>query len=165
MKKSLSHRFNTRSEKGAAALEFAIIVPVLLLLVLGMMDIGRLLLVNMSLLSAAHQGARVSAMTSSGTAGSSSVIGAAVSNSMPSAIIQLSLLSGTSTCAGVALSSCVLPTITTSCPGTNSGTTSIGASIAFHWLTPLELIWRFSTTTRTGSSTNVTQTVTAQCLV
>ena len=165
MKNMVSRRFNKRSEKGAAALEFAIIVPVLLLLVLGLMDIGRLLLVNMSLLSAAQQGARVSAMISSGTAGSASTISAAVTGSMPSNIIRLSLLSDTSSCAGVALTSCVLPSVTTSCPGTNSGTTTISASMGFHWLTPLELIWRFNTTTRTGSSTNVTQSVTAQCLV
>ena len=165
MQMSLSRRFNKRSEKGAAALEFAIIVPVLLLLVLGLMDIGRLLLVNMSLLSAAQQGARVSAMTSAGTAGSSSTIGSSVSNSVPTAIIRLSLLGDTGTCATATLTSCVLPTLTSTCPGTNSGTTTIGASMAFHWLTPLELIWRFTTTTRTGTSTNATQSVTAQCLV
>ena len=164
MKKTLSRRFNTRSEKGAAALEFAIIVPVLLLLVLGLMDIGRLLLVNMSLLSAAQQGARVSAMTSSATAGSASTVGSAVSSAVPLAIIRLSLLGDTVNCTG-GLTTCVLPTITTSCAGTNSGTTTISAAMAFHWMTPLELIWRFDTTTRTGSSTNVTQTVTAQCLV
>ncbi|MEO0024949.1 MAG: TadE-like protein, partial [Actinomycetota bacterium] len=62
MKRLGIRKVNKDSEKGAAALEFAIIVPVLLLLVLGLMDIGRLLLVDMSLLSAAQQGARVSAM-------------------------------------------------------------------------------------------------------
>ena len=158
MKKTLSRRFNTRSEKGAAALEFAIIVPVLLLLVLGLMDIGRLLLVNMSLLSAAQQGARVSAMNA--TVSDSTLI-AAVRVGVPDAIINLSLLGN---CAGTPKSTCVTGAATVKCAGTNSGTTTVNATLTFYWLTPLDLIWRFASTNR-GASQDVTQTVTAQCLV
>ena len=164
MKKLLNRKVNKDSEKGAAALEFAIIVPVLLLLVLGLMDIGRLLLVNMSLLSAAQQGARVSAMTASSVTGSTTLISSAVSNSVPNGIISLSLLGNTATCTSGALSSCVLPGIVTKCAGTNSGTTTVSASISFYWLTPIDLIWRFADSTR-GASTDYSQTVTAQCLV
>ena len=164
MKRLGIRKVNKESDKGAAALEFAIIVPVLLLLVLGLMDIGRLLLVDMSLLSAAQQGARVSAMTSTTTAGATSTISAAVSNSVPGGIIQLGLLSDTSTCTGGTLASCILPVITSTCAGNNTGTTTISAKMSFVWLTPLELIWRFDVSNR-GTVTDVTQTVTAQCLV
>ncbi|MEY4366737.1 MAG: hypothetical protein RLZ28_152 [Actinomycetota bacterium] len=162
--RSLGRRFNKRSEKGAAALEFAIIVPVLLLLVLGLIDIGRLLLVNMSLLSAAQQGARVSAMTASSVVGSSTTISSSVSNSVPTGIISLSLLGNTGSCVSASLSSCVLPGIVSTCAGTNAGTTTIRASISFYWITPIELIWRFADSTR-GASTDYSQTVTAQCLI
>jgi Flp pilus assembly protein TadG len=158
MKKLLNLRFNRRSEKGAAALEFAIIVPVLLLLVLGLMDIGRLLLVNMSLLSAAQQGARVSAMTANipDSSLSSSVRGA-----VPNAIVQLSVLGN---CTAASLQSCVAPSVATKCAGSNAGTTTVSASISFYWLTPIDLIWRFANSSR-GASTDYSQTVTAQCLV
>ena len=165
MKKLLNRKVNKNTESGAAALEFALIVPVLLLLVLGLIDIGRLLLVDMSLLSAAQQGARVSAMTANSTAGSASIISSSVSNSVPSAIIQLGLLSDISTCTGTTTASCILPVAVTTCPGTNSGTTTISAKMSFKWLTPLELIWRFAVSQRTSTFTNLTQTVTAQCLV
>ena len=158
MKKLLNRKVNKDSEKGAAALEFAIIVPVLLLLVLGLMDIGRLLLVNMSLLSAAQQGARVSAMTAN--IPDSSLV-TVVRGAVPDAIVQLSVLGN---CSTTVLSTCVLPTATTKCAGNNAGTTTVKASISFYWLTPIDLIWRFADSTR-GASTDYSQTVTAQCLV
>ena len=158
MKKLLNSRFKRNSEKGAAALEFAIIVPVLLLLVLGLMDIGRLLLVNMSLLSAAQQGARVSAMTANIP---DSTLASSVRGAVPNAIVQLSVLGN---CTSASLQSCVAPSIPTKCAGTNTGTTSVAASISFYWLTPIDLIWRFADSTR-GVSTDYSQTVTAQCLV
>jgi Flp pilus assembly protein TadG len=156
--RSLGRRFNKRSEKGAAALEFAIIVPVLLLLVLGLIDIGRLLLVNMSLLSAAQQGARVSAMTAN--IPDSSLV-STVRSSVPDAIVRLSVLGN---CTSPVLGTCVLPSATSKCAGTNTGTTTVVASISFYWITPIELIWRFADSTR-GASTDYSQTVTAQCLI
>jgi Flp pilus assembly protein TadG len=47
-----------RDEQGAAAVEFAIIVPVLLLIVVAIIDLGRLLAVASSLASAVRDGAR-----------------------------------------------------------------------------------------------------------
>jgi hypothetical protein len=122
------------------------------------MDIGRLLLVNMSLLSAAQQGARVSAMTANIP---DSTLSASVRGAVPSSLVQLSVLGN---CTSASLQSCVAPSITTKCAGTNSGTTTVSASISFYWLTPIDLIWRFADSTR-GASTDYSQTVTAQCLV
>ena len=66
-------RLAPRTERGAVAVEFALIVPVLLLLVLGMIDFGRLWFTQVSLSQAAREGARLEALSSnrvySGTTG------------------------------------------------------------------------------------------------
>lgn len=49
-------------ERGAAAVEFALIVPVLLVLVLGIADLGRAYHVQTTLTAAARDGARVMAI-------------------------------------------------------------------------------------------------------
>jgi Flp pilus assembly protein TadG len=51
-----------RAERGAAAVEFAIVVPVLLTLVLAIIDFGRLMFVTASLTAAVRDGARVAAV-------------------------------------------------------------------------------------------------------
>ena len=158
MKKLINRKVSYGSERGAAALEFAIVVPVLLLLLLGLIDIGRLLLVDMSLLSAAQQGARVSAINA-GVSDSS--LAAAVSKSVPDALINISVLGN---CPAVNRSTCVSGLASVKCAGTNSGTTTVSATLTFYWITPLDLIWLFATSTR-GAYNDVTQTVTAQCLV
>ena len=48
-------------ECGAAAVEFALVLPVLLLLVFGMIDFGRLLFTRNNLQSAVREGARIAA--------------------------------------------------------------------------------------------------------
>lgn len=58
------HRF-AGDERGAAVVEFAIVVPVLLLLVLGIIDLGRMLAVAGSLTAAVRDGARMAAASAS----------------------------------------------------------------------------------------------------
>jgi hypothetical protein len=58
-------RLAPRNERGAVAVEFALVVPVLLLLVLGMIDFGRLWFTQVSLSQAAREGARLEALGSS----------------------------------------------------------------------------------------------------
>src|SRR5919202_6635011 len=50
------------SELGAAIVEFAIVLPLLLLLVFGIADFGRALFIKNNLTSAARSGARVAAV-------------------------------------------------------------------------------------------------------
>ena len=50
-----------RDERGAAIVEFAIIVPLLLILVLGIVDFGRLMAVSGGLAAAVREGARYAA--------------------------------------------------------------------------------------------------------
>lgn len=50
-----------RSERGAAVVEFAVVLPVLLILITGIIDFGRMYAVAASLAAAAHDGARMGA--------------------------------------------------------------------------------------------------------
>lgn len=50
-----------RSERGAAAVEFAIVLPLLFLLVFGIMDFGRAFFIKNNLVAAMREGARLAA--------------------------------------------------------------------------------------------------------
>jgi Flp pilus assembly protein TadG len=60
-----------RSECGAALVEFAIVLPLLLLLVFGIIDLGRLLYTYNNLTSAVREGARLASVQSNPTTGAS----------------------------------------------------------------------------------------------
>ena len=51
-----------RSDRGAAAVEFALVVPILLLLVFGIIDFGRILNAEIQLSQAAREGVRLQAL-------------------------------------------------------------------------------------------------------
>jgi Flp pilus assembly protein TadG len=55
-------------ERGAAAVETALVLPLLLLLICGLIDIGRMLNVQISLSAAAREGARWAALNQPGVA-------------------------------------------------------------------------------------------------
>jgi Flp pilus assembly protein TadG len=57
------HGRHGRSERGAAAVEFALIVPVLLVLTFGIISYGFMLTVRQSVSQAADEGARAAAVT------------------------------------------------------------------------------------------------------
>ena len=63
-----------RSSRGTTAVEFAIVVPLLLLILLGIIDFGRLLFVQVSLNAASREGARAASLYSPTSAQQSSVI-------------------------------------------------------------------------------------------
>ena len=52
-----------QNDRGAAAVEFAIVLPMLLLLLLGIMEFGRAYNVQLTLTNAAREGVRVMAIT------------------------------------------------------------------------------------------------------
>jgi Flp pilus assembly protein TadG len=58
----LSH--DRRCERGSAAVEFALVLPVLLLLIFGIIDFGRMLAAKITLTEAAREGARATALIS-----------------------------------------------------------------------------------------------------
>lgn len=52
-----------KSERGAAIVEFALVVPILLVLVMGIFEFGRMWYLQTNLSMAARQGARIAALT------------------------------------------------------------------------------------------------------
>lgn len=69
------------SRRGAALVEFAIVTPVLLVLVLGMIEIGRAVMVTEVLTYAARMGARTGAISSGSTAGATAAANAVLTDS------------------------------------------------------------------------------------
>lgn len=67
-----------RNERGAVAVEFALLAPVLVMLLLGIMEFGRAYNVQVSLSSAAREGVRVMAITNNPTGAKTAVKNAAV---------------------------------------------------------------------------------------
>lgn len=66
-------------ERGAAAVEFALVLPVLLLLVLGLLEFARIYNVQISLSNAAREGARVMAIENSVATARAAAVAAAPS--------------------------------------------------------------------------------------
>ncbi|WP_324642613.1 TadE/TadG family type IV pilus assembly protein [Pseudarthrobacter sp. LT1] len=84
------------SERGAAAVEFAILLPLLLMLVLGTIEFGRAYNAQITLTNAARDGVRVMAINNDPIAAKTAAQNAAasVSSNIPSSAITLS----TTTC-------------------------------------------------------------------
>ena len=68
---------STRGERGAAAVEFALVVPLLLLLVFGIANFGRAYTISATLGNAARTGARTMALENSASAARTAAQGAA----------------------------------------------------------------------------------------
>lgn len=75
MRRSLTARFFTRSElrdtRGTAVVEFALIFPILAILLFGVIDFGRAYFLRTNLVSAAREGARYGAAMTNPCLGSS----------------------------------------------------------------------------------------------
>ena len=84
------------SERGAAAVEFAILLPLLLMLVLGTIEFGRAYNAQITLTNAARDGVRVMAINNDPTAAKTAAQNAAasLSNTIPASDITLN----TTTC-------------------------------------------------------------------
>lgn len=52
----------TAQDQGSAAVEFALVLPVLMLILFGIIDLGRMLNARITLSQAAHEGARAAAI-------------------------------------------------------------------------------------------------------
>ncbi len=55
----LKHRSRVRNRRGTAAVEFAVIAPLMMLFTFGLVEIGRIMLVKQSAIHATREGARV----------------------------------------------------------------------------------------------------------
>lgn len=84
-----------RSDRGAAAVEFALVLPVLVLLVFGIIEFGRIFNVQNSVSAAALEGARVVALQKPY---SDADMRQAVKNAAPSVAIQNSDITPSAAC-------------------------------------------------------------------
>lgn len=94
----------TKGERGAAAVEFALVVPLLLLLVVGIAEFGRAYNISTTLASAARTGARTMALENSASAARTATQGAAT---------------------GLTLSASQITITPSSCPSPSTGTTTL----------------------------------------
>lgn len=88
------------SERGAAAVEFAIIVPVLFMLLLGIMEFGRAYNVQVTLTNAARESARSMAITKNQDTARAAAKNAAsqLNPALQNDNFTFSLMSGTANC-------------------------------------------------------------------
>jgi len=101
-------------DRGAAAVEFALLLPMLLLLVFGIIDFGRALNAQITLTQAAREGARLDALGRSNVAAGTQ---AAATGLSPVSV-----------------------TVVTSCLPNATGDATVKASYVFNFVTPLAAI-------------------------
>ncbi|MEI6404788.1 MAG: TadE/TadG family type IV pilus assembly protein [Actinomycetes bacterium] len=126
-------------DSGAAAVEFAIILPLLLMLILLLIDFGRLFFVEISLNSASREGARASALGMSASQVQTIVLATA-----PGASAMASLSSST---LSINTQSCAI--------NTDRETTTVDVHATFHWLTPISLVQMFDQGTQLGDASGL----------
>ncbi len=106
MRQRSRHRMGRRDRRGAAMLEFAIVAPVLLALLLGIVEVARFLFLHHVLLTAVREGARLGAVTPMGSTAERTVatdlITSTVRARIPdaqaaSALVEITLPSGSGT--------------------------------------------------------------------
>ena len=88
------------SERGAVAVEFAILAPVLVMLLLGIMEFGRAYNAQSSLSAAAREGVRVMAISNDQTAARTAAKNAAVS--LKPGLTDANISFGATTCTSAA---------------------------------------------------------------
>ena len=130
MLKILKIKGSTYSDtKGVAAVEFALVLPLLLLLIASLIDFGRIFFVQISITSASREGVRLSSLYSNGVPTPQNVIDL-VNSSAPGAAV-LSQLSNVAT----------LTVVQTPCStAVLNENTTVEVSTNFKWLLPVGLL-------------------------
>jgi Flp pilus assembly protein TadG len=125
-------------ERGAAAVEFALLLPLLMLIICGIIDFGRALNAQITLTQAARQGARLAALGS-----------ANVSSQTQSAATGLSN---------------VTVTVTTCPSGATAGTdATVKVSYPFTFITPVSAVAKLFSGSGFGSGLTLTATGVMAC--
>ncbi len=110
------HRRRTR-ERGAAVVEFALVLPLFLALVFGIISYGWMLSYRQSISQAAAEGARAVAVAPNGTPNLGAVATAAVNRSLSS--YGVTCEGGAMRHDGATVGSCTIPASSTTCPAPN----------------------------------------------
>lgn len=113
--KERSMRRLRRGQRGAAAVEFALVLPLLMLLVLGTIDWGFYFFIEQVATNAAREGARVGAVVGDATAAD------------PCAGVETAATTAVNRYVGMLRRT---PTVTVVCPYTGAARTSCGTAVA-----------------------------------
>ena len=124
-----------RRDRGAVAVEFALVIPVLLLILFGVMDFGRAMFVKNALTNAAAQAARVASVHSAVTSNSESATVQAVASQVATQMGIQSMAGATGSVSVVKFTLCPPDTATTASAAVASVTTGVG----FSWMLPRDL--------------------------
>ncbi len=137
-------RSSEGSTRGAVAVEFALVMPVLLLILLGIVDFGRIMFVKNALTYATAQAARVASVAHTGNA----VIGATETATVANQAINAANSMGVSGMSGSggpvsvdttsAISFSLCPPDTPTPGNTTPHTAMVTASVPFKWITPAQ---------------------------
>ena len=137
-----------RQERGAAAVELAVVLPLLILVILGLIDFGRLFFAQIGLASASREGARA-ASVGMPTASVTSIAQASAPKAAQLAGLDTSVL-------GVAVTPCS-PSVT----GENA---TVTVTATFRWITPIGLVQVFNPGSTRGSTLPISSASAALCL-
>lgn len=119
---------SARRERGAAAVELAIVLPLLVLVIMGLVDFGRLFFAQIGLASASREGARAASVGMT-TAMVTSIAQASAPKAAQLAGLDASAL-------GVSVTPCS-PTLT-------NEDTRVTVTATFRWMTPIGLVRIFT---------------------
>lgn len=129
--------FSKGQDSGAAAVEFALVLPLLMLVLFLMVDFGRFFYVATSLYSASQDAARASAL--------------GMTDAQVRAVADASLTSAGSVASGNSSSPAPLTLTRIICTGTPK-VSQVTLQVTFKWITPVNLLDIFK---RSGSGSRV----------
>ncbi len=157
----------SRAERGAAAVEFAIVLTVLLLILLGIIDFGRLLYVSQGVKAASREGARVAAVRTAWGAAGNPTTNPTSSATGVVAAVKSAADSASSLAAGgslkVANDKGTSADLATESPCTTAGgSVTVTVTVLFKWITPVGALPGLSSGALQGSR-DVTSATTMRC--
>ena len=139
-------------EAGATIVEFALVLPLLLILIVGLIDFGRMGFVEVSITSASREGARLSSFYPSGPTNNQEIT-TLVEAAAPGAASMAQLNgNGTLTVSIVPCSSTVA-----------ADNTSVTVRTNFTWLLPLDLVKIVSPGSKLGENFNLSSSSAMRC--
>jgi Flp pilus assembly protein TadG len=142
-----------KEDLGANAVEFALILPLLLLLIFGLIDFSRMGFVQLSVTSASREGARLSSLYSSGIADTTQIITFVRQTAPQSASIsQLTQAAN-------------LNVLVTPCSSVLEGeNTTVQVSTSFAWLLPTNLLKIVAPKSTLTQGFTISSTGTMRCM-
>lgn len=123
-------------DRGAAAVEFAIVAPLLILILLGLVDFGRMFFVQINLAGASREGARAVSVGRPGVQ-----VESVVQASSPG-VARISSLGDVT----------ALSVQQQRCPANGSTNAAVVVSVPFRWFMPVELLRVFNPSSDGGQT-------------